>query len=46
MTEHPTPEEPDTGLRLMLKWVLIAFVAVVLLAILVVEFTMRWFGSH
>jgi hypothetical protein len=48
MTE-PTPAprtkaEPDLGLRRMLTWVLIALVAVVLLAIVVVELTLRAVG--
>ena len=34
----------DPGLRRMMKWVFGALVLTVLLAILVVEFTLRWFG--
>ena len=43
----PDPNSPpieDPGLRRMMKWVFIALVAVVALAILVVEVTLRWFG--
>ena len=36
--------QPDPGLRRMMKWVFGALVLTVLLAILVVEFTLRWFG--
>jgi hypothetical protein len=39
-TRRPEPE-PDRGLRQMLTWVFIALVLVVLLAILVVELTLR-----
>ena len=45
MTESPqaskAQDEPDRGLRRMLTWVFIALVAVVLLAIVVVEVTLR-----
>lgn len=38
----PGPEpQPDRGLRQMLTWVFVALVLVVLLAILVVELTLR-----
>ena len=43
----PDPNAPpveDPGLRRMMKWVFIALVAVVALAILAVEVTLRWFG--
>jgi hypothetical protein len=44
-TNTPRPEaEPDRGLRQMLTWVFIALVLVVLLAILVVELTLRSVG--
>ena len=45
MVEPSETPHPDPGLRRMLKWVLIAFVVVVVVAVLVVEFTMRWFGG-
>lgn len=46
MTESPpqapkAEAEPDRGLRRMLTWVFIALVVVVLLAIVVVEVTLR-----
>jgi uncharacterized membrane protein YjfL (UPF0719 family) len=36
----------DSGLRRMFIWVAIAFVVTVLVAMLVVELTLRWFGAH
>ena len=44
MNDTPRPSEPDHGLRRMLTWVLIALVLVVLLAIAVVELTLRSAG--
>ena len=44
MSATPPTPEPDTGLRRMLTWVLIALVLVVLLAFVVVELTLRWVG--
>jgi hypothetical protein len=40
----PSPDG-DPGLRRMLKWVAIAFVATVLFAILVVELMLRWLNQ-
>jgi len=46
MNERASPSpprpEPDHGLRRLLTWVLIALVAVVALAFVVVELTLRW----
>ena len=42
--ETQNPSHADLGLRRMMKWVFVALVLVVLLAVLVVEFTLRWFG--
>jgi hypothetical protein len=36
--------QADPGLRRMMKWVFGALVLTVLLAILVVEFILHWFG--
>ena len=36
----------DSGLRRMLIWVFGALIVTVLFAILVVEFTLRWFGER
>lgn len=36
--------QTDPGLRRVMKWVFGALVLTVLLAVLVVEFTLRWFG--
>lgn len=45
MTEQEkAPPIVDTGLRRMMKWVIVAFVATLALAIVVVEITMRWFN--
>lgn len=42
----PQPEPPDSGLRKMMIWVFAALLATVVAAILVVEFTLRWFGER
>jgi hypothetical protein len=45
MTEHESKSpNDDPGLRRMMIWVLVAFVATLALAIVVVEITMRWFN--
>jgi hypothetical protein len=45
MTDDPTAQSAsDPGLRRMMKWVFIALIAVLALAIVVVETTLRWFG--
>jgi hypothetical protein len=45
MTEHEkVSPSGDPGLRRMMTWVLVAFVATLALAIVVVEITMRWFN--
>jgi hypothetical protein len=45
MTDDPTAQSvSDPGLRLMMKWVFIALIAVLALAIVVVETMLRWFG--
>ena len=36
--------QTDPGLRRVMKWVFGALVLTVLVAVLVVEFTLRWFG--
>jgi hypothetical protein len=36
----------DPGLRRMMIWVFIALVVTVLVAIVAVEFTLRWFGER
>lgn len=35
----------DTDYRRLMKWVFIALIVVVTLAIVVVELTLRWFGA-
>ena len=40
----PNQPQADPGLRRVMKWVFAALVLTVLLAVLVVEFTLRWFG--
>jgi hypothetical protein len=40
------PPPADPGLRRMLIWVFSALILTVLAAILVVEFTLRWFGER
>jgi hypothetical protein len=45
MTEHEqVPASSDPGLRRVMKWVIVALVATLALAIVVVEITMRWFN--
>jgi hypothetical protein len=45
MADDPrTQSNADPGLRRMMKWVFGALVLTVLLAVLVVEFTLHWFG--
>jgi hypothetical protein len=43
--ENASSRNDDPGLRRMLKWVAVAFVATVAFAILVVEIMMRWFNQ-
>ncbi len=43
---NPRPEPTDSGLRKMMIWVFAALFATVVAAILVVEFTLRWFGER
>jgi hypothetical protein len=45
-TPHANDKVPDVGLRRMMFWVLVALVATVLVAILAVELTLRWFGAR
>lgn len=45
MADEPQNQsQADPGLRRMMKWVFGALVLTVLLAVLVVEFTLHWFG--
>jgi hypothetical protein len=45
MADDPhNKSQTDPGLRRVMKWVFGALVLTVLLAVLVVEFTLRWFG--
>ena len=48
MPDKETNRQPaaDPGLRRMLSWVFGALILTVLAAILVVEFTLRWFGER
>ena len=48
MPNKETNRQPaaDPGLRRMLIWVFGALILTVLAAILVVEFTLRWFGER
>jgi hypothetical protein len=41
-TDHLPPAAPDPGLRRLLKWVFAALVLTVLVAILIVELTLRY----
>jgi hypothetical protein len=41
----PPPAGADPDWRRMMKWVFVALVLSVLLAVLAVELTMRWFGG-
>jgi hypothetical protein len=43
---NPQPEPADSGLRKMMIWVFAALLVTVVAAILVVEFTLRWFGER
>jgi len=40
----PAADDPD--LRRMMKWVFLALILTVAVAILVVEMTLRWFGER
>jgi hypothetical protein len=42
--DRSSPKD-DLGLRRMIKWVAVALIATVVLAILVVELTLRWFNG-
>jgi hypothetical protein len=45
MTDHDQRSaNADPGLRRMMKWVIVALVATIALAIVVVEITIRWFS--
>jgi hypothetical protein len=45
MSDNPQNQSnADPDLRRVMKWVFGALVLTVLLAVLVVEFTLRWFG--
>ena len=35
----------DPGLRRMMTWVMVALIATIILAIIAVELTMRWFNN-
>jgi len=41
---HNASPDDDPGLRRVIKWVIIAFIATLALALVVVEITMRWFN--
>jgi hypothetical protein len=43
---EPEKASADSGLRRMMIWVFGALIVTVLFAILVVEFTLRWFGER
>jgi hypothetical protein len=43
---NPQPEPADSGLRKLMIWVFAALLVTVVAAILVVEFTLRWFGER
>ena len=43
-TEPPETPPADEGLRRMLKWVFVVLILTVLFAVVVVEFTIRWFA--
>jgi hypothetical protein len=43
-TDPPEAPPADEGLRRMLKWVFVVLIATVLFALVVVEFTLRWFS--
>jgi hypothetical protein len=49
MPDIPPEQESapaDSGLRRMFLWVAVAFVVTVLVAMLVVELMLRWFGAR
>ena len=47
MTDHEgAPLKGDPDFRRMMKWVAIALVVTVALALVVVELTLRWFGMQ
>jgi hypothetical protein len=49
MSETQTTSQPapaDSGLRRLMMWVFGALVVTVAAAVLVVEFTLRWFGER
>jgi hypothetical protein len=43
---NPQPRPADSGLRTMMIWVFGALLVTLVAAILVVEFTLRWFGER
>jgi hypothetical protein len=43
-TDPPEAPAADEGLRRMLKWVFVVLIVTVLFALVVVEFTLRWFS--
>ena len=43
---HSKQAAADPSLRRVMKWVFAALIATVVLAILVVEFTLRWLGER
>jgi hypothetical protein len=44
--DHSKPAAADPDLGRMLKWVFVALIVTVAVAILVVEVTLRWFGER
>jgi hypothetical protein len=46
MSDEHSKQAADPGLRRMMTWVVGALVVTVVVAILVVEFTLRWFGDR
>ncbi len=44
--DHSKPAAADPDLRRMIKWVVVALILTVAVAILVVEVTLRWFGER
>jgi hypothetical protein len=44
--EHPKQRTGDPGLRRMMTWVFGALILTVVVAILVVELALRWFGER
>lgn len=46
MSDNHPKQVPDPSLRRMMRWVFGALIATVVLAILVVELTLRWFGER